>query len=134
MKRNTRGSRNGMSDLAEDAKALLAATEDVAGYKVERARKRLSAALDRGKSCGDELIDTTADLAEDNIRELFDRITAALDHGKEIYDDVHDDVIEKVKTADHAVRNKPYQVMGIALGIGAIVGFLVSCRNSRNDR
>jgi ElaB/YqjD/DUF883 family membrane-anchored ribosome-binding protein len=35
--------------LAEDARALMAATADVAGDKVSEARKRLAAALDSGK-------------------------------------------------------------------------------------
>ena len=38
-----------MSTLAEDARALMAATADVAGEKVSEARKRLAAALESGK-------------------------------------------------------------------------------------
>ena len=38
-----------MGQLAEDAQALLSATVDVAGDKVAEARKRLAAALERGK-------------------------------------------------------------------------------------
>ena len=44
---------NDMGQLAEDAQALLAATADVAGEKVAEARKRLAAALDRGKDICD---------------------------------------------------------------------------------
>ena len=121
-----------MSDLADDARALMIATANVAGHKVERARKRLDAALQRGKSAGENLIDASADMAGDEIKELRDRITAALEHGKEIYNDVHDDVAGRVKSADQSVRENPYQVMGIALGVGALVGFLLSFRNSKN--
>ena len=38
-----------MSQLAEDASALMAATADVAGEQVSEARKRLNGALERGK-------------------------------------------------------------------------------------
>ena len=38
-----------MGTLAEDARALMAATADVAGDKVAEARRRLAAALDSGK-------------------------------------------------------------------------------------
>ena len=38
-----------MGTLAEDARALMAATADVAGDKVGDARKRLAAALENGK-------------------------------------------------------------------------------------
>ena len=40
---------NNVNQLAEDARALMAATADVAGEKVGQARKRLAAALERGK-------------------------------------------------------------------------------------
>jgi ElaB/YqjD/DUF883 family membrane-anchored ribosome-binding protein len=40
---------NDMSTLAEDARALMAATADVAGDKVAEARRRLTAALDSGR-------------------------------------------------------------------------------------
>lgn len=39
-----------MGTLAEDARALMAATADVAGEKVAEARKRLSAALESAKN------------------------------------------------------------------------------------
>ena len=39
-----------INHLAEDARALLAATADVAGEKVGEARKRLAAALNSGKA------------------------------------------------------------------------------------
>jgi ElaB/YqjD/DUF883 family membrane-anchored ribosome-binding protein len=40
---------NDLGTLAEDARALMAATADVAGDKVAEARKRLAAALESGK-------------------------------------------------------------------------------------
>jgi ElaB/YqjD/DUF883 family membrane-anchored ribosome-binding protein len=40
---------NDADTLAEDARALMAATADVAGEKVVEARKRLGAALERGR-------------------------------------------------------------------------------------
>jgi ElaB/YqjD/DUF883 family membrane-anchored ribosome-binding protein len=40
---------NDMGSLAEDARALIAATADVAGEKVAEARKRLAAALESAK-------------------------------------------------------------------------------------
>ena len=49
MNKETQAISNDMSQLAEDARALMAATADVAGEKVGEARKRLAAALERGK-------------------------------------------------------------------------------------
>jgi ElaB/YqjD/DUF883 family membrane-anchored ribosome-binding protein len=49
MNKETQAISNDMAQLAEDAQALLSATVDVAGDKVAEARKRLAAALERGK-------------------------------------------------------------------------------------
>ena len=49
MNKQTQAISNDVSQLAEDARALLTATADVAGEKVGEARKRLAAALESGK-------------------------------------------------------------------------------------
>ena len=49
MNKQTQATSNDMGTLADDARALMAATADVAGEKVGEARKRLAAALDSGK-------------------------------------------------------------------------------------
>ena len=49
MSKETQAIRNDVSQLAEDTRALVAATADVAGEKVSEARKRLAAALESGK-------------------------------------------------------------------------------------
>ena len=49
MNKQTQAISNDVDTLAEDAHALLTATADVAGEKVAEARKRLAAALERGK-------------------------------------------------------------------------------------
>ena len=89
-----------MGTLAEDARALMAATADVAGEKVVEARKRLA---------------------------------AALESGKEFYGRVRDKTVEKAKAVDETVHEHPFQAMGIALGVGAIIGYLLARRCSRND-
>ena len=89
-----------MAQLAEDARALMAATADVAGEKVGEARKRLAAALD-------------------SAREFAGR--------------VRDKAVEGAQAADETVREHPYQAIGLAFGVGAILGYLVVRRCSRNS-
>jgi ElaB/YqjD/DUF883 family membrane-anchored ribosome-binding protein len=91
---------NDVGTLAEDARALMSATADVAGEKVAEARKRLA---------------------------------AALESGKELYGRARDKAIEGAKAADEVVREHPYQAIGIALALGAVFGFLMARRGSRND-
>jgi ElaB/YqjD/DUF883 family membrane-anchored ribosome-binding protein len=49
MSKHTHETSDEMATLAEDARALMAATADMAGEKVGEARKRLSAALESAK-------------------------------------------------------------------------------------
>ncbi|MFZ0826412.1 MAG: DUF883 family protein [Verrucomicrobiia bacterium] len=49
MNKHTPATSNDMGSLAEDARALMAATADVAGEKVGEARKRLATALESAK-------------------------------------------------------------------------------------
>ena len=49
MSKHTEETSSDMGSLAEDARALMAATADVAGEKVGEARKRLAVALEKAK-------------------------------------------------------------------------------------
>ena len=49
MSKETQAISNDVGALAEDARALMAATADVAGEKVGEARKRLAVALEKAK-------------------------------------------------------------------------------------
>jgi ElaB/YqjD/DUF883 family membrane-anchored ribosome-binding protein len=100
MNKHRQAMSNDMGTLAEDARALMAATADVAGEKVGEARDRLAASLDRAK---------------------------------EIAGRVRDKAVEGAKAADDVVREHPYQAIGIALGVGALVALLLARRCSRND-
>jgi len=100
MNQPTQATSNDLGTLAEDARALMAATADVAGEKVGEARKRLAAALERGK---------------------------------EIYGRVRDKAVAGAKATDEAMHEHPYPAIGIAFGVGALIGYLVSRRCSRND-
>lgn len=53
-----------MGTIAEDARALITATSDVAGEKVSEARKRLAAALERGKGVYGQVRDKALDGAK----------------------------------------------------------------------
>ncbi len=100
MNKQTQATDNDLGTLAEDARALMAATADVAGEKIGEARKRLAAALENG-------------------RQIFGR--------------VREKAVDRAKVADQTVRENPYQAIAIALGVGAVIGYLAARRCSRND-
>ena len=99
MDKPTPATSNDLGTLAEDARALMAATADVAGEKVSEARQRLAAALERAK-------------------ELCGR--------------VKEKAVEGAKVADQAVHEHPYQALGLAFGVGALLGYLVARRCARH--
>jgi len=99
MDKETPATSNNMGTLAEDARALMAATADVAGEKVSEARKRLA---------------------------------AALDSGKKVLGRVKEKAVEGSKAADQAVHEHPYEAIGVAFGVGALIGYLVARSCSRN--
>ena len=57
MNKHTQAHNNEKDTLAEDARALMTATADVAGEKVGEARKRLAAALERAKEIAERVRD-----------------------------------------------------------------------------
>ena len=99
MNNQTQATSNDIGTLADDARALMAATADVAGEKVGEARQRLAAALERAK---------------------------------DIYGRVRAKTVEGAKAADEAVHEHPYEAIAIGVGVGAVLGYLLACRSSRN--
>jgi ElaB/YqjD/DUF883 family membrane-anchored ribosome-binding protein len=85
--------------LVDDAQALLAATSDIAEEKVIAARKRLSEAVKSGR---------------ETLEDLKDRAIARAKAG--------------AKATDEAIRENPYQAVGIALGVGVLLGYFLGRR------
>jgi ElaB/YqjD/DUF883 family membrane-anchored ribosome-binding protein len=78
------------------------------------------------------LISATTDVASQKFGEARHRVVETLGRAKETASRVRDQAVDYAKTADEAVRQHPYQALGIAFGVGAILGYLVSRRGSRN--
>ncbi len=64
MTKHKQSEANDLGTLAEDARALMAATADVAGDKVAEARQRLATALENGK----ELVGRAREKAVERVR------------------------------------------------------------------
>ncbi len=86
-----------LKTLARDSEALLKATAGDLGEKAGEARRRLAGALERARA-------TYAELQEQTIASA----KAA------------------AKKADTVIRDHPYESVGIAFGIGVLLGVLVS--------
>ena len=78
------------------------------------------------------LMTATADVAGETVGEARKRLAAALDSAREIAGRVRDKAVESAQAADETVREHPYQAIGIAFGVGAVLGYFVMRRCSRN--
>ena len=78
------------------------------------------------------LLTATRGVAGEKVEEARRRLAIALERGKEICGRVRDKVVEGAKATDEAVHKHPYQAIGIALGVGALLGYLIATRRSRN--
>jgi ElaB/YqjD/DUF883 family membrane-anchored ribosome-binding protein len=78
------------------------------------------------------LMSATADVAGEKVVAARKRLAAALERAKEIGGCVRDKAIEGAKAADKTVRENPYQAIAIGVGVGALFGYLLARRCSRD--
>jgi len=78
------------------------------------------------------LMTATADVAGEKVGEARKRLAAALESGKEFYGRCREKAVEGAKATDLAVHEHPYHAVSIAVGAGALIGYLLARRCSRN--
>ena len=91
--------RDDLAAVMRDAESLIGAVSDQAGAKSDEARARVREALDKVKG------------------RLGEIEAAVSEHGA-----------EAAKAADDYVRKNPWQAVGIAAGVGLVVGLLIARR------
>jgi ElaB/YqjD/DUF883 family membrane-anchored ribosome-binding protein len=75
------------------------------------------------------LLAATADVAEGKVVEARKRLAVALEKGKQAWGHVQDRAVAGAKAADEVIREHPYQSIGVAFGLGALLGLLLGRRN-----
>jgi ElaB/YqjD/DUF883 family membrane-anchored ribosome-binding protein len=93
-------------------------------------KNKSSATAEAGQIVEDaqELVDATSHIVEENVAAARNRLAAALQNGKEMLADLKDKAVAGAKATDESIREHPYQAIGIAIGVGALVGFLLGRR------
>jgi ElaB/YqjD/DUF883 family membrane-anchored ribosome-binding protein len=71
-------------------------------------------------------MEATAGIAGEKVSEARNRLAAAIEYSKKALIHAKDKAIEGAKATDQAVHKHPYMAIGIAAGIGALVGFLIA--------
>jgi|SRR5882724_9399214 len=75
------------------------------------------------------LLAATGHVAEEKVVQARKRLSAAIESGREVWNTVSEKTVASAKVADETIREHPYQAIGVAFGVGALLGFMFSRRN-----
>jgi ElaB protein len=78
----------------------------------------------------EQALATAGDNADEKLFEIKERLEAALDQGKTALNRWRDVAAAQARRADDIVRSHPYETAGVALGVGLLVGLLISPRRA----
>jgi len=92
------------------------------------ANQRLAADIKLLARDAEELLRATAGEAGEKIKEVRQRLSNALDSARATCESLQDQTAETLKAADETIRDHPYESIGIAFGVGVVLGILVGRR------
>lgn len=74
----------------------------------------------------EELLQATAGDMSDKAKEARSRLSAALDKAKATCHRLEEKTVAAAKATDKVIREHPYESIGIAFGVGLLIGVLVA--------
>lgn len=96
------------------------------------ARERLMTDLQTLAHDAEDLLKATAGDVSDKAKEARSRVAAALDRAKTTCVHLQEQTIATAKAAakktDTVIREHPYESLGVALGIGVLIGIVIARR------
>ncbi len=99
---------------------------------VEVTRAQLVAEFKTVIADAEALIKATAHQGGEKVDQLRSQAESSLASAKERIEGLHEDLVDKgreaVKTTDEYVQENPWKAVGIAAGVGLVIGLLVSRR------
>ena len=75
-----------------------------------------------------DFMKSTSEHVSDRAKELRDRLETALESAKEATRKMQEKAKEAAKATDHSIREHPYQSIGVAFGVGLLLGVLLARR------
>ena len=88
--------------------------------------ERLVTDLKTAAHDAEDLLKASAGEVSEKAREARARLTAALERAKEACGCLQEKAVAGAKVTDKVIRDHPYQSIGIAFGIGILIGVLVT--------
>ena len=76
------------------------------------------------------ILEASADDMSEAGREARSKLSAALEGAKSTYQSLQEKALAGAKKTDTLIRENPYQSLGLAFGLGLLVGFLVTRNKS----
>ena len=73
----------------------------------------------------------TTEPGDNETGELQAKLSAAIEKAKEVCQRLQDQTAAAARATDRAVREHPYQSIGVAFGVGLLIGVLIA--RSRRD-
>ena len=92
------------------------------------ANEKLTSDLNLVLRDAEELLKATADTGSENIKEVRCRLASAVESAKATYERLKEKTVKAAQTTDHAIREHPYESIGIACGVALLVGVLLGRR------
>lgn len=74
------------------------------------------------------LVAATGHIAEEKVAAARAKLTDLIESAKDGYEYVEEKAVAGAKEADAFIREKPYQAVGLAIGVGALIGFCIARR------
>jgi|SRR5580704_13876140 ElaB/YqjD/DUF883 family membrane-anchored ribosome-binding protein len=93
---------------------------------VETGTDKVVSDLKRVVSDSQELLHSTAHVAGDRARMMRDQLSDAVDRAKETAAKLQEKVAAGAQATDKLIREKPYHSIGIAFGLGLLIGVLAT--------
>ena len=79
-------------------------------------------------SDAEELLKATVGETGKKVKEVRERLGEALESARANCEQLQDNAVEAAKMTDNVIRGHPYESLGIALGVGLLIGVLVGRR------
>ena len=92
------------------------------------ANQRLAGDLKLVMRDAEDLLKATAGEAGEKVKEVRSRLAAALESAKASCERLQDKTVEAAKATDRVIRDHPYESIGVAFGVGLLIGVLVGRR------
>lgn len=87
--------------------------------------RTISSNLDSMTADLQALINATAGAAEDTVVSARARLAALIGEGQGAYERFEDSAVQSVKRANAVVHSHPYRALGMALGVGVVLGAMM---------